>query len=171
MKKDPQHSQHHPTSLSSDTCRCLSPTTGPLPTVHCWQSTMHCPNSAKWGKSLFVVYMYTWDQGKRRRGVFCPLKCDVLFHVNQLDYIIIFLKPSEVESKEEATSMMFFFHMDLEWDNSWDDFPAEGSRCQSDFGVSCVCSVFCFFLEGVHCWISTMALASLVVWYLFHSLC
>lgn len=62
FNKDPQH---HPTSASSDTCRCLSPTTGPLPTVHCWQSTMHCPNSAKWGKGLFDVYMYTGDLGER----------------------------------------------------------------------------------------------------------
>lgn len=31
---------------STGTCRHLSPTTGPLPTVHCWQSTMHCPDSA-----------------------------------------------------------------------------------------------------------------------------
>lgn len=48
---------------------------------------MHCPNSAKWEKSLFVVHMYTWDQGekKKRGGGFCPLKCDVIFHVNQLD--------------------------------------------------------------------------------------
>lgn len=36
------------------TCRGLSPTTGPLPTAHCWQSTMHCPDSAKWGKSCCV---------------------------------------------------------------------------------------------------------------------
>lgn len=35
-----------PSFLSTDTCRLLSPTTGPLPTVHCWQSTMHCPDSA-----------------------------------------------------------------------------------------------------------------------------
>lgn len=50
--------RHQPASWSTDTCRRLSPTTGLLPTVHCWQSTMHCPDSAKWGKSLAVVYMY-----------------------------------------------------------------------------------------------------------------
>lgn len=168
-KKDPQHSQHHPTSLSSDTCRYLSPTTGPLPTVHCWQSTMHCPNSAKWGKSLFVVYMYTWDQGGGgglSSQVWCHFSCKPIRLDNWTAY---FLKPSEVESKEEATSIMFF----STW--TWSETTDERTFLQRGVGVSQtlgfpVCVLF-FFLEGVHCWISTMALVSLVVWYLFHSLC
>lgn len=36
------------TSSRIYTCRRLSPNTGPLATAHCWQSTMHCPDSAKW---------------------------------------------------------------------------------------------------------------------------
>lgn len=40
----------NPSFLSTETCRYLGPTTGPLPTVHCWQSTMHCPDSANGGK-------------------------------------------------------------------------------------------------------------------------
>lgn len=54
MKHRPRH---QPTSVSTHTCRRLSPTTGPLPTVHCWQSTMHCPDSAKLGKSLALVHV------------------------------------------------------------------------------------------------------------------
>lgn len=51
-----------PTSGSTDTCRRLSPTSGSLPTAHCWQSTMHCPDSAN-GERVSVYMSVSHVQG------------------------------------------------------------------------------------------------------------
>lgn len=61
------------TSITNYTCILLSPTTGSLPTAHCWQSTMHCPDSAKWGESWCEWMWFT------HTGNDCPLKWGFIF--------------------------------------------------------------------------------------------
>lgn len=102
---------------------------------------------------------------------FCPLKCDIIFWPPWIPRFLSgcqsLLKathkpPSDFKASwsEEMQHVCFVsFHL-----KTWNESAAERTvlwgGLQSDSGASGV-SHCC--LEGVHCWISTMALTSLVV--------
>lgn len=97
----------NPHRSSTDTCRRLSPTTGPLPTVHCWQSTMHCPDSAKWGKRSQIYVVHGEEPWVKTQ--YCPLNCDFIFGIHEkisLQHFSQFLNGSKL-SIEGTKSRQF----------------------------------------------------------------